>query len=390
MYIDEKNKIDINSLDFIFNRMIDTITNSKKDIFIISEQSRKSFEEMKIELELIKQKLKIVITKSDMLTRQTQLAKKRLVEVSKNFDKFTEQQVREAYEKANDLQIQLSLSEAEEKSLREKRDDLERRLKVLYDTIQRADHIVNQVNVVLNYLTSDLKIVGAALEEAKLKHEFGINIIAAQEEERKKLSREIHDGPAQMMANVLMRADLIERTYREKGVEAAMREIVDLKSTVRDALSEVRRIIYDLRPMALDDLGIVPTLKKYLSTMMEYNRDVEIHFQSYNNEIRLPSNYEVAIFRLVQECVNNSIKHGKPSDIWVKIEWNPNSLNVIVKDNGSGFDTDTKRENSFGIIGMKERVELLKGFMEIKSKLEEGTVVVFKIPYPNDEQKIEL
>lgn len=384
---DEKHKIDINSIDYIFNRMIENITNSKNDIFIISEQSRKSYEEMKIELELIKQKLKIVINNSDTLARQTQLARQRLAEVSKNFHKYTEQQVREAYERANELQIRLSLFEAEEKSLREKRDDLERRLKVLYDTIQRADQIVNQVNVVLNYLTSDLKNVGAALEEAKLKHEFGINIIAAQEEERKKLSREIHDGPAQMMANVLMRADLIEKVYRDKGIEAAIKEISELKSTVREALSEVRRIIYDLRPMALDDLGIVPTLKKYLSTVMEYNKGIEIHFQSFNKEIRLPSNYEVAIFRLVQECVNNSVKHGKPTDIWVKIEWNPNNLNVIVKDNGTGFNLDEKRDQSFGIIGMRERVELLKGSMDIKTKKGVGTTVMFKIPYPDNQSK---
>jgi two-component system, NarL family, sensor histidine kinase DegS len=390
MYFDEKNKIDIQSIDFIFNRMIENITNSKNDIFIISEQSRRSFEEMKIELELIKQKLKVVIQNSDNLARQTQLAKQRLVEVSRHFDKYSEQQVREAYETANDLQIRLSLSEAEEKSLREKRDDLERRLKVLYDTIQRADHIVNQVNVVLNYLTSDLKNVGAALEQAKLKHEFGINIIAAQEEERKKLSREIHDGPAQIMANVLMRADLIEKTYRERGIDAAIKEISELKKTVREALSEVRRIIYDLRPMALDDLGIVPTLKKYLSTIMEYNKGVDIHFQSLNNETRLPSNYEVAIFRLVQECVNNSVKHGNPTDIWVKLEWNLNNLNVIVKDNGSGFDLEAKREQSFGIIGMRERVEILKGLMDIKTKIGNGTVVMFKIPYPNNEQKFQL
>ncbi|WP_096550424.1 sensor histidine kinase [Ureibacillus thermosphaericus] len=390
MYFDEKNKIDIQSIDFIFNRMIENITNSKNDIFIISEQSRRSFEEMKIELELIKQKLKVVIQNSDNLARQTQLAKQRLVEVSRHFDKYSEQQVREAYETANDLQIRLSLSEAEEKSLREKRDDLERRLKVLYDTIQRADHIVNQVNVVLNYLTSDLKNVGAALEQAKLKHEFGINIIAAQEEERKKLSREIHDGPAQIMANVLMRADLIEKTYRERGIDAAIKEISELKKTVREALSEVRRIIYDLRPMALDDLGIVPTLKKYLSTIMEYNKGVDIHFQSLNNETRLPSNYEVAIFRLVQECVNNSVKHGNPTDIWVKLEWNLNNLNVIVKDNGSGFDLESKREQSFGIIGMRERVEILKGSMDIKTKIGNGTVVMFKIPYPNNEQKFQL
>ncbi|MFP3386653.1 sensor histidine kinase, partial [Tritonibacter sp. SIMBA_163] len=84
--------------------------------------------------------------------------------------------------------------------------------------------------------------------------------IEAQEEERKRLSREIHDGPAQMMANVLLRSDLIEKTYREKGADKAFKEISSLKDMVRQALTEVRRIIYDLRPMALDDLGLVPTL----------------------------------------------------------------------------------------------------------------------------------
>ncbi|BDH60781.1 signal transduction histidine-protein kinase/phosphatase DegS [Lysinibacillus sp. PLM2] len=376
-------KIDIGSLDVIFNRMIDTITNSKNDIFIISEQSRQSFEEMKLELELIRQQIIITINESDELEKRTKQAKNRLVEVSKYFDKYNETQVREAYESANDLQIKLSLTRAKEKQLREKRDDLERRLRGLKDTIERAEHIVDQVNVVLNYLTSDLRNVGKALETAKLKHDFGIKIIASQEKERKRISREIHDGPAQMMANVLMRSDLIERTYREKGIDEAIIEIRDLKRTVRDALSEVRRIIYDLRPMALDDLGIVPTLKKYLSTVMEYNPGVQVHFQALsNNEKRLPSDYEVSIFRLVQESVTNAIKHGNSREVWVKIEWLRNHINISVKDSGKGFDINIIKDQSFGIVGMKERIELLKGTMDIKSTIGEGTIVSFKVPIP--------
>ncbi|MDI7742947.1 sensor histidine kinase [Lysinibacillus fusiformis] len=377
-------KVDIGSLDVIFNRMIETITHSKNDIFIISEQSRSSFEELKEELEFIKEKIKLIIDESDDLEKRTKLAKLRLVEVSKYFKQYSEEQVREAYETANDLQIRLSLTRSEEKRLREKRDDLERRLRTLYDTIERAEHIVDQVNVVLNYLTTDLKNVSLALENAKIKQDFGIKIIAAQEKERKRLSREIHDGPAQMMANVLMRSDLIERTYRDKGMEAAIKEIAELKKTVRNALSEVRRIIYDLRPMALDDLGIVPTLKKYLSTIMEYNPSVQIHFQTFSDEKRLPSDYEVSIFRLVQESVNNAIKHGKARDIWVKIEWLSKQISILVKDNGTGFDKKAAREQSFGIIGMKERVDLLKGTMDIQSSLGNGTSMLFKVPLPEN------
>jgi len=380
--------LDIASLDVIFNRMLETITNSKDDIFEISEQSRRSYEELKKELDLIRQEIKYIIDKSDNLEKLVQLSKRRLVTVSKDFSKYSEQQIREAYEVANNLQIELSITSEKERQLREKRDDLERRLKVLYNTIERANHIVNQVNVVVQYLTTDLKDVGLALEQARLKQDFGIKIIAAQEEERKRLSREIHDGPAQMMANVLMRSGLIEKTFREKGIDAAINELNDLKRTVRNALSEVRRIIYDLRPMALDDLGIVPTLKKYLSTVMDYNDGVYIQFLSSGQERRISSGHEVAIFRLVQECVNNSLKHGNPKEINVKIEWARNDINIVVKDDGEGFDTENVREHSFGIIGMKERIDLLEGKMELHSGIGKGTIVIFKIPYPKIENEL--
>jgi len=376
---------DLKSLDDVFNRMLETIMSSKDDIFIISEQSRRSFEDMQRELEIVRKQISTVIDEGDALEKSTQLAKQRLVLVSKAFDNYTEEQVRDAYETAHDFQLKLSVIKTQEKQLRDKRDDLERRLRRgLLDTIERADHIVNQVNVILNYLTSDLKNVGLALEQAKMKQDFGIRIIAAQEEERKRLSREIHDGPAQMLANVLMRTDLIERTYREKGIEYALAEIADLKKTVRNALSEVRRIIYDLRPMALDDLGIVPTLKKYLSTVTEYNPGVEIHFQSRSTEQRIPSNYEVSIFRLVQECVTNAMKHGKCKDIWVKLEWLNNAVNIVVKDDGVGFDQKVVKDHSFGILGMRERIEILNGTISIESEINRGTTVLFKIPLEVD------
>lgn len=384
----QNDRIDVASLDVIFNRMLETITNSKDDIFIISEQSRRSFEQMQQELEIIRHEIKITIDETDNLEKLLQLSKHRLVIVSKSFNDHSEEQIRAAYENTNNLQLKVSLCKEREKQLRDKRDDLERRLRALYDTIERADHIVNQVNVVISYFTTDLKDVSVALEQAKIKQDFGIRIIKAQEEERKRLSREIHDGPAQMMANVLMRSNLIDRIFREKGAEKALQEIQDLKMNVRNALSEVRRIIYDLRPMALDDLGITPTLKKYLSTVMEYNPGADIQFISYNNERRISSDYEVAIFRLVQESVNNALKHGKSTLIHVKIEWLRDEINVVVKDNGKGFDTENVREGSFGIIGMKERIDLLKGTITISSVVGKGTTVLMKIPLPLEDEEI--
>lgn len=375
-----QDKFDIKSLDLVFNRMVKTIDESKHDIFTISEQSRRSFEEMKLELDDIRHKIKNIIEENDLLEERSKYARQYLAEVSRNFNSYTEEQVRVAYEEANKIQIRHSVVQAEEKTLRERRDDLERRMRSLLDTIEKADHLVNQVNVVLNYLTYDLKHVGPALENAKLKEDFSIKIIEATEEERKRISREIHDGPAQMLANVLLRTDLINRTYDEKGVEKALEEILSLKGMVRDALHEVRRIIYDLRPMALDDLGIVPTLKKYLHSVEEYNPSTKVHFSSIGEAIRLKTNYEVAVFRLVQECVNNAMKHGQATEILVTFIWKKDHVVMSIKDNGTGFNPEESKEGSFGIIGMRERVELLSGKMELNSAPQQGTVVLVTIP----------
>lgn len=373
-------KVNTKMLDNILEQMIDTVGRSKNDVFEIGEQCRQDYESITNELKVIKESVYKVIQEGDELERKSRFARKRLSEVSQHFQKFSEGQVREAYEQAHDLQMKLSLNRQTEARLRERRNDLERRIRNLEDTIDRADQLNSQITVVMNYLSSDLKQMGAALEDAKERHDFGLQIIEAQEDERKKLSREIHDGPAQMLANVLLRSDLIDRVYRENGPMAALGEIKDLKKMVRSALYEVRRIIYDLRPMALDDLGLVPTLTKYLSTIEEYHNSTTISFLNLGQEKRLPSKYEVALFRLIQESVQNALKHSGASEIQVKLEITKDKVTVIIKDNGKGFDTTQKKNGSFGIMGMKERVDILDGEMSIDSKAGSGTVILVQVP----------
>lgn len=375
-----KKKFDIKTLDFILEKMIETVGTSKDEIFRIGEQCRKDYESLADELKDVKRMVIEVIDDGDKLETQSRFARKRLSEVSMHFKDYTEAEVRDAYEKAHQLQMELTMKRQMEKQLRDRRDDIERRLHGLTETIDRAEHLVSQISVVMNYLMSDLKQVGEVLEDAKQKQEFGLRIIEAQEEERKRVSREIHDGPAQMMANVMMRSDLIERVFREHGEQAGMGEIKNLKKMVRNALYEVRRIIYDLRPMALDDLGLVPTLKKYLQTIEEYHSDTKISFVSMGNEKRLPAKFEVALFRLVQESVQNAIKHAEAREIKVKLELTRNSISVVVKDDGKGFEMNMDKPESFGILGMKERVELLQGQLSIDSKVGRGTIVIIQVP----------
>jgi len=373
-------KFDTKALDLILEKMIETVGDSKDEIFRIGEECRTDYESITDELTEIKRKVAQIINDGDKLDSRVRKARLRLSEVSKRFKDYSEEQVREAYEVAHKLQMDLTMARQLEKQLREKRDDLERRLIGLNETIERADHLVSQISVVMNYMMSDIRQMGEALETAKEKQDFGLKIIAAQEDERKRLSREIHDGPAQMMANVMMRSDLIEKIYKERGTDEAIQEIKRMKKMVRSALYEVRRIIYDLRPMALDDLGLIPTLKKYLQTIEEYHRTTRIQFTNIGDDRRLPSNYEVALFRIIQESVQNALKHADAMTIQVKLEIKKDHIMAVIKDDGKGFDMTESKPESFGLLGIRERVALLEGELTIHSKIGTGTLVILQIP----------
>lgn len=376
-----KHKLTSKALDEIFEKIIGTVGDSKNEVYRLSEDARQEYQQIKEELEVLKGKVLETIEQGDKLETQARLARKRLSDVSRHFQIYSEPEVKDAYEKAHELQTKLLMNQQSEYQLRNRRDELERRLLTLEETIKRADHLVGQISVVLNYLTSDLKQVGEIVEDAIQKEYFGFRIIEAQEEERKRLSREIHDGPAQMLANVMMRSELIDRIYRERSAKEAMEEIRDLRKMVRSALYEVRRIIYDLRPMALDDLGLIPTLRKYLDTIEDYNEGKpRITFISIGQEKRTASKLEVALFRLVQEAVTNALKHADATEIQVKIEFNSEYAILLVKDDGCGFNQEEKKENSFGLIGMKERVDLLDGTISVHSKINQGTLVMIKVP----------
>ncbi|TKJ15908.1 sensor histidine kinase [Bacillus subtilis] len=380
-----KTKMDSKVLDSILMKMLKTVDGSKDEVFQIREQSRQQYEQLVEELKQIKQQVYEVIELGDKLEVQTRHARNRLSEVSRNFHRFSEEEIRNAYEKAHKLQVELTMIQQREKQLRERRDDLERRLLGLQEIIERSESLVSQITVVLNYLNQDLREVGLLLADAQAKQDFGLSIIEAQEEERKRVSREIHDGPAQMLANVMMRSELIERIFRDRGAEDGFQEIKNLRQNVRNALYEVRRIIYDLRPMALDDLGLIPTLRKYLYTTEEYNGKVKIHFQCIGEteDKRLAPQFEVALFRLAQEAVSNALKHSESEEITVKVEITKDFVILMIKDNGKGFDlkeAKEKKNKSFGLLGMKERVDLLEGTMTIDSKIGLGTFIMIKVP----------
>ena len=385
--MENNKKFNVALLDKVIKNTVKAVEQSKFQIFEISENARKEEQTLYKELQEIEAETEHVINEVDQLEIKYRVARLRLAEVSRNFNKYTEEDIRQAYEGANEKQLELFIARERESNLRKRRDELQMRIKNIANTIKRADVLTTQVGVVLDYLTGDLNKLGAELEKAQHRQMLGLKIIQAQEEERKRVAREIHDGPAQIMAHVVMRSEIAERLLQQ-DVEQARRELSGLKNAVRSSLTEVRKIIFDLRPMALDDLGLLPTLRKYLDDFTQrFNIDCDLKI--LGKEMRLEPTMEVALFRLIQETLSNVSKHAQATEVIIRMEFHTERVTVSIQDNGIGFDYIPEEQGNntqFGLIGMRERVELLEGKMEIRTARGSGTRVIFGIPMKRSKQ----
>jgi two-component system, NarL family, sensor histidine kinase DegS len=372
------------AIDHVIKNATNVMENSKYQIFEILDTSRRELLSLNTELELVLRETAETIEKVDKLEVGYRSSRIRLTEVSRDFVRYNEEDIKQAYEKATQLQLDLMIYREKEMYLKARRDDLQKRVKNVESSIERAETIGSQMGVVLEYLSGELNQVTRIIESAKNRQLIGLKIILAQEDERKRISREIHDGPAQLLANLVLRTEIVERMIAKQDYAMVRDEIIDLKAQVRSSLEEMRKVIFNLRPMALDDLGLIPTLRKYVQDYEEKTRIRSI-FETRGKEYRLSSAMEAAIYRLVQEALTNAAKHAEPTYVTVILTFQAQIVKLTVEDNGKGFnlekvDQRTKDHNNFGLIGMRERVELLDGRMEIESAENQGTKIVIHIP----------
>ena len=378
----------INDIDNIIKNAITVMEQSKYQIFEIAESARQELLSLRQELERVKKETSETIDKVDELELEYRRARMRLVEVSKDFIRYKEADIKSAYEKATRIQLDLLMYREKESYLKARRDELQQRIKSVEVSVERAETISSQINVVLEYLSGDLNQVTRILESAKNRQLIGLKIILAQEEERKRMAREIHDGPAQSLANLVLRTEIAERMLAKQEFQLVQEELMELKSQVRSGLEEIRKIIFNLRPMALDDLGLVPTLRKFVQDFEEKTK-IRAVFETAGRELRMPSAMEAAVYRLVQEAFSNALKHASATYVSLELKFYPRRVLITIQDNGVGFDVEqtmarTKKNSHYGLIGMNERVELLNGKMDIQSARGQGTKISISVPVSTD------
>jgi len=377
-------KIDIKRLDLIIKKTIEAINNSRNEIYDIADNARKECNKLEEELFQLKLQVKEIIERVEVLETELKESKKRLMLVNRNFGKYSQEQLKEAYEKADKIRVELAVKREQERNLIKRRNELEIRLKDSLKTIEKAERLASNIGVTMGYLKGDLQEISLQLEDLQQKQLLGLRIIRAQEEERQRVAREIHDGPAQSMSNVVLKAEICERLV-DVDIEKVKEELRNLKRIVRESLQDVRKIIYNLRPMSLDDLGIIPTLQRYISNFQD-DTGILVSFKHKGVYVDSKPVISLTIFRIVQEALSNVNKHARAQNVVINIEFLTDEIKLYIYDDGVGFNVDDLKvkdddiNSGFGLVSMKERIELLGGDFKIHSEKGKGTRINILIP----------
>jgi signal transduction histidine kinase len=203
-------------------------------------------------------------------------------------------------------------------------------------------------------------------------------VVAAQELERTRLARELHDETGQALTSILLSLRTVEEAGGdEQELHAAVAEVREL---VRSTLQDVRQLAVELRPKVLDDFGLVAALERLTETFGEQT-GMSVQFQQLlPTSDRLPPEVETALYRIVQESLTNIVKHARATNVSVVLARKSDSVSVVVEDDGVGFEPHLVRDGGIGLVGMQERVALLGGRLAIESRPGAGTTFVAEVP----------
>ncbi len=201
-------------------------------------------------------------------------------------------------------------------------------------------------------------------------------VVQAQEAERSRLARELHDETGQALTSILLGLKPLEEALADHPARAALAE---LREQVVSALQDVRRLAVELRPAVLDDFGLVPALERLTDAFAEQS-GVRVDFHSALGELRLPSEVETTLYRVVQESLTNIVKHASAHNVSVSIARRGATVAAVIEDDGAGFDQRAVREEAVGLLGMRERLSFVDGRLEIESRPGAGTTIVAEVP----------
>ena len=215
-------------------------------------------------------------------------------------------------------------------------------------------------------------------------HFYVQQITRAQEDERKRIARELHDEASPPLLLLIQRLDTITSDAKPRLSNSLKKNLEGLRNQAVEALEGLRRCAQNLRPRILDDLGLIPALE-WMAEDLVKNYDVDANVEVKGDKQGLPADVQLLLFRIVQEALANIRRHAKASRVWITMEFGDDKTVLTVKDDGKGFKIpegmgDLASIGKLGLAGMHERARLLGGSLKVQSELGKGTQVVVEIP----------
>jgi two-component system sensor histidine kinase DegS len=325
-----------------------------------------------VELEQKQRELKeidLMIEQSQLevqkLTQRNAMITSRLQQVQSQFDSMPRPDIRAAYDSALDAQQRLFVMRGQLDKLQSDR-----------------VHIGNYQALLERVLQA---IEGGPMPDSRSKGSLATKgqtvemMIQAQEAERQRLARQMHDGPAQALSNFILQTEIAMRLF-EIDQTKAKEELAIMKVAATTTFQKVRDFIFELRPMMLDDLGLTPTLTRYVEAFKDQS-GIDTRLTVTGMEQRLESYLEVMIFRAIQELLSNTARYSQATQVRVQIDATDTDVKVTVDDNGKGFEAEVIEERGgMGLKVIRDRVEMLGGKMELDSVIGQGTRITFQIP----------
>jgi signal transduction histidine kinase len=271
-----------------------------------------------------------------------------------------------------------------------KRQEAEQALRNAYDDLeQRVEERTRELSRVNQNLHTE--VIQHRESETSRLHLLR-RLVTAQEEERRRISRELHDQTGQQLAALLLGLKTLDNSATGNGSASLRQRVLQLQKLAEQLVDDTHHLAWELRPVALDDLGLEMAISNSVEKWSE-RHSIAVDFHSSLEKQRLPSAVETAVFRIVQEALTNVFKHAQANRVSVMLEYRYDELLVIVEDNGCGFQPEVpptvKERGGLGLIGIHERVALVGGKFNIESEPGSGTTLVIRIPAPASVQQKE-
>lgn len=311
----------------------------------------------------------------DRLVQRQGTVMNQLRQVQQHFDTVPRGDIKQTYDSALDTQQKLFSMRGQLEKLQSEQNSLDR----FGRTLQSVLEVLGEVSPVDLLAGPGSAANGGGAESEPLV----LRIIEAQETERQRMSKAMHDGPAQSLTNFILQAEIIQRLF-ENNPDQAKLELQNLKQAATSTFQRVREFITELRPMMLDDLGLVPTVRRYVKGFEEKTGSQVQLTITGQETTRFEPHREVLAFRALQELLTNIREHAECTQVRVTIDVGETHVRASVEDNGKGFDVAAilaqEDEHHLGLRTLKERVELLGGNLEVESTPGQGTRVGVELP----------